>query len=83
LRPLGYLWVPAPRKPERLLEFDPFDECKSHFWTHRNETGQEVVTVKCNRLKDVYPFVERNKEKEWTEVLKINNTIIHTVVFPL
>ncbi|CAF4031651.1 unnamed protein product, partial [Adineta steineri] len=81
--PLGYLWIPAPREPRRLIEFDPFDECKTHQWNHRNETGQKVVTVECNRLKDIYPFVEPNKTKEWIEILKINNTIIHTVVFTL
>ncbi|CAF1224971.1 unnamed protein product [Adineta steineri] len=83
LRPLGYLWVPAPRKPKRLFKFDPFGECKTHFWNHSIEVSQKSVTVQCNRLKDMYPFVEPNKKKEWTEMLKINNTIIHTVVFTL
>ncbi|CAF1105177.1 unnamed protein product [Adineta steineri] len=83
LRPLGYLWVPAPRKPKRLIKFDPFVECKTNFWNHRTESYQKPVTVQCNRLKDIYPFVEPNKKKEWIEILKINNTIIHTVVFTL
>ncbi|CAF4295170.1 unnamed protein product, partial [Adineta steineri] len=26
LRPLGQLWLPAPRNPKRLFGFDPFDE---------------------------------------------------------
>ncbi|CAF1088552.1 unnamed protein product [Adineta steineri] len=83
LRPLGYLWVPAPRKPKRLFKFDPFGECKTHIWNHSIEVSQKSVTVQCNRLKDMYPFVEPNKKKEWIEILKINNTIIHTVVFKL
>ncbi|CAF0972608.1 unnamed protein product [Adineta steineri] len=83
LRPLGYLWLPAPRKPKRLFRFDPFDECKTHYWDHRNENGQEEIAVECDRLKDIYPFVEPNKKKRWIEILKINNTIIHTVVFTL
>ncbi|CAF1186853.1 unnamed protein product [Adineta steineri] len=83
LRPLGYLWVPAPRKPKRLFKFDPFGECKTHIWNHSTEGYQKSVTVQCNRLKDMYPFVESNKKKEWIEILKTNNTIIHTVVFKL
>ncbi|CAF1173124.1 unnamed protein product [Adineta steineri] len=83
LRPLGYLWLPAPREPKRLIKSNRFDKCKSHYWNHRNESEQKQVTVECNRLKDIYPFVELNKKKEWIEILKINNTIIHTVVFTL
>ncbi|CAF3810476.1 unnamed protein product [Adineta steineri] len=83
LRPLGYLWVPAPRKPKRLFKLDPFEQCKTSFWNHSSENFQKSVIVECNRLKDIYPFVEPNKTKEWIEILKINNTIIHTVVFTL
>ncbi|CAF0780691.1 unnamed protein product [Adineta steineri] len=81
LRPLGQLWLPAPRKPKRFFGFDPFDDCKSHFWNHRIESGQEEVTVKCDRLKGIYPFVVQNNKTDWVEILKINNTIIHTVIF--
>ncbi|CAF1095252.1 unnamed protein product [Adineta steineri] len=81
LRPLGQLWLPAPKRPKRMFQFDPFDECRSHFWNHRNESEQEEVTVKCDLLKDIYPFVEQIKnETNSIEDLKINNTIIHTVI---
>ncbi|CAF0989700.1 unnamed protein product [Adineta steineri] len=81
LRPLGQLWLPAPRNPKRLFGFDPFDECRIHYWNHRIETGQKVVTAKCNRLRDIYPFVVQNNKTDWVEILKINNTVIHTVIF--
>ncbi len=39
---------------------------------------EHQITSECKELEDIYPFVERNNS---TEVLKINNTIIHTIVF--
>ncbi|CAF1519752.1 unnamed protein product [Adineta ricciae] len=82
MRPLGELWLPAPRQAQKLFEFDPFDECKTHWWNHRNETGDYVNSQKCADLKDFYPFVEKNNQSNsTTEVLKINNTIIHTVLY--
>ncbi len=80
LRPLGRLWVPAPRKSERLFQFDPFDKCITHSWDHRNEIGQTKITMDCNDLKDIYPFVEQSNKTDFIEILKINNTIIHTVI---
>jgi hypothetical protein len=81
LRPLGQLWVPAPRKPQEIFQFDPFDECLSHFWDHRNEIRIKQHRIKCNELKDIYPFVERNNKTNSIEILKINNTIIHTIIY--
>jgi hypothetical protein len=81
MRPLGELWLPTPRRPDKLFSFDPYDECKSHYWDHKNETGKETVTVKCADLKDIYPFVERTNQSNSDEILKLNNTIIHTIIF--
>jgi hypothetical protein len=78
LRPLGQLWVPAPNQPQRFLRKDPFEECLSHYWDHRNEIEIDQYTIQCKELKDIYPFVERSGS---TEILTINNTIIHTIVF--
>jgi hypothetical protein len=80
LRPLGQLWVPAPRKSERLFQFDPFDKCITYFWDHRKEIGQKKITMDCKDLKDIYPFVEQSNKTDFIEILKINNTIIHTVI---
>jgi hypothetical protein len=81
MRPFGELWLPTPRRPEKLFSFDPYDDCKSHYWDHKKETGQREVKVKCADLKEIYPFVERDNQSNSTEVLRINDTIIHTVIY--
>ncbi|CAF0979349.1 unnamed protein product [Adineta ricciae] len=81
LRPLGQLWLPSPRKPERFFRFEWSTECVGHFWDHRIEKGKQEVRVKCDELKDVYPFVEQANETQMAEVLKINDTILHTIIF--
>ena len=78
MRPFGELWLPAPRRPEKIFRFDPYDECKGHFWNHKTEEGQDEVTMKCDELKEIYPFVQRTREKE---ILMLNGTIIHTVIY--
>ena len=67
MRPLGDLWLPTPRKPDKIFQFDPFNVCKGHFWDHRNETGQKEILLKCNDLKHIYPFVERDNQPNSTE----------------
>ncbi len=72
-----------------IIEFNHFqyvsrrrnDDCKGHFRDHKNETGQEEITVKCAELKDIYSFVERDNQSNSTEVLRINDTIIHTIIY--
>jgi hypothetical protein len=46
MRPLGELWLPAPSKPHRIFQFDPYDECRGHFWDHRNEDSLDEITYK-------------------------------------
>jgi hypothetical protein len=81
MRPLGELWLPAPRKSRRLYDFNAFDNCKGHFYNHRREAGMRQVFVKCDDLKHIYPFVERDNQSGSTEILKINDTIIHTIIY--
>ena len=81
MRPFGELWLPAPRKPQLIFDFDPYDECKGHFWDHRNEVSQDEVTLQCDDLKEIYPFVDRSNTSKSVEILKVNDTIIHTVAF--
>ncbi|CAF3447468.1 unnamed protein product [Rotaria sp. Silwood2] len=81
MRPFGELWLPAPRYPEKLFDFNPYDDCIGHFWDHRNETGQEVISTKCDDLKHIYPFVERHNQSNSIEILRTNNTIIHTIFY--
>ena len=81
MRPLGDIWLPAPRNPKSLFRFDPFAECKGHFWDHRNETGQPELSVPCASLQDIYPFVQRSNGSNSTEILRLHQTIIHTILY--
>ena len=78
MRPFGELWIPSPRRPDRIFHFDPYDECKGHFWNHKLEEQQEEITMKCDELKEIYPFVHRN----FSEILIQNHSIIHTIIYP-
>ncbi|CAF4898131.1 unnamed protein product [Rotaria sp. Silwood1] len=81
MRPFGQLWLPAPRYPEKIFNFDPYDQCIGHFWDHRKETGQKEISSKCIHLKHIYPFVQRHNQSDSIEILKTNNTIIHTIFY--
>ncbi|CAF4123052.1 unnamed protein product [Rotaria sp. Silwood2] len=81
MRSFGELWLPTLRKPQEIFKFDPFDDCKGHTWNHRNEIGQKEIYFKCNDLKHIYPFVERQNQSDSMKILRTNDTIIHTVFF--
>lgn len=84
LRPLGQLWIPTPRKPQEFLQMNPFNQCLSRSWDQRNEIEIKQRKIQCSQLNDIYPFVERiNQYNQYNamEILKINNTIIHTIIF--
>jgi len=81
MRPLGELWLPAARQPQQVIKFDPFDLCKGHYWDHRNEKATIPIVLKCDDLKYIYPFVERDNQSNSTEILKLNNKIIHTIIY--
>ena len=81
MRPFGQLWLPAPRKPKKLFDFDPFDDCKSYYWNHKKETGQNETTVKCKDIQHIYPFVQRDNQSTNKEFLRTNHSIIHTVIY--
>ena len=82
MRPLGYLWLPAPREPQPTFKFDARKECNSHWHNHRTERRQTYVERNCSDLIDVYPFVQRNNRTKSIETLTINHTVIHTVIYP-
>jgi hypothetical protein len=81
IRPLGELWLPAPRDPQRIFGFDPYDQCREHYWDHRIELAKYEPAIQCNELKHIYPFVERNNQSKSIEILRTNDTIIHTVIY--
>ena len=81
MRPFGEIWLPAARKPQKIFAFNPYDDCIGHFWSHKNETGQEEITMKCADLKDIYPFTHRKNGTNTEEILKLNGTIIQTIIY--
>lgn len=81
MRPFGQLWLPTPRKPKQFFSFDPYESCEGHFWDHRIERSQKEIALKCSDLQDIYPFVIRNNQSDSIEILKINDTIIHKIIF--
>ena len=81
MRPLGELWLPAAHSPEKIFLFDPFDRCIGHFWDHRNEAGMGQIDVKCQDLREFYPFVQRDNRSNSTEILIRNHSIIHTIIY--
>ena len=81
MRPMGELWLPSPRSPEKFFPFDPYQTCKGKSYNHRKEKGGPEITLRCKRLFDVYPFVHRDNHSNSTEILKLNNQTIHTVIF--
>ena len=84
LRPLGQLWLPAPRIFTTISSTRTmFDVCITHFWNHRLEdSSKEPKTVQCSELNIIYPFVQQSTyETTSTEVLKLNDTITQTIIF--
>ena len=79
MRPFGPLWLPSPRKAYSLFPLAVFDQCKGHFWNHRNESDQARVSIPCDQLKEVYPFVQRTNHSR--EILRLNKTHLHTVIY--
>jgi hypothetical protein len=85
LRPLGSLWLPAPKSPRDYfisVNWTTYDhECFNGAWSHKYERAKEIdygsalrSSINCRELRKFYPFVERsltNKE----ERLVINDTI--------
>ncbi|CAM4783324.1 unnamed protein product [Rotaria magnacalcarata] len=89
LRPLGSLWLPAPKSPHDYfisvswITYD--DECFNGPWSHKYERVKEAdysnelkSTINCTELKEFYPFVQRSLiHKE--ERLIINGTVKHII----
>ena len=83
MRPLGSLWLQAPRDPLRLLPPTIDSICRTHVHNHRLERRQKSKKCKCSDLYNVYPFVQRTDLKMTIEALVINQKIIHIVIYPL
>lgn len=91
LRPLGPLWLYAPREP--MAHFDSQDmrnietKCWASSFNHRVErfVKDRARSAMCSQLTSTYPYVDRQCTSDsCTEYLKLGETtIIHKIRFPL
>ena len=87
-RPLGNLWLPAPRDTRGFLTAKYGHlSCSTHPWNHRWEVpAWRVYKVPCHTLKEYYPFVSRGKAGQKLfdggvkETLVLNEKIIYSVL---
>jgi hypothetical protein len=83
MRPLGYLWLPAPRIPQNIFYFDTENECSSSSYNHRFEAPQVSRKQKCSDFYQIYPFVKRSVSNKSIETLILDSAIIHTIIYPV
>lgn len=88
LRPLGSLWLYAPRQPMAHFEARKMTDietaCYAVPYSHKYERTMRVdlLDVDCTQLKPFYPYVERHCTNQCVEELKLGgNTTIHTLVY--
>ncbi|CAF3375873.1 unnamed protein product [Rotaria sp. Silwood1] len=89
LRPLGVLWLYAPREPMAHFESRKMryieTGCYAFPYSHKYERKlrNRALFIYCTKLKFVYPYVERQCVlNKCTEYLKLGSkTIIHKVVY--
>jgi hypothetical protein len=89
LRPLGSLWLLAPREPMAHFESRKMRQietaCFAYHYSHKHERllKQGTLYANCSELKSVYPYVERQCiSNKCTEYLKLgNSTIVHTLIY--
>jgi len=81
-RPFGTLELSSPRDPHGYFQSVQYlnveQVCSSQNWSHKFEQLKDKISVECQRLKQYYPFVERNSTSK-TEYLVLNNTLINVV----
>ena len=85
-RPLGSLWLPAPRSPHDYfltINWTTYAaDCFNGPWSHKFERTKEFdygldfkSLVLCEELKEFYPFVQRHSSTDKQERLIINGTV--------
>lgn len=85
LRPLGHMWLEAPRDTALFLRtrYGSF-RCASQNYRHRLESRRwfwDIPSVSCDSIVPYYPrvFPGEKQELDTLETLEFNNTIIQTV----
>ena len=81
IRPLGPLWLAAPRAPEKILPENVDSECRSHKYDHRLEMRKVSKIYNCSDFFHIYPFVRRSGPRKSVEKLMISSKLIHTVIY--
>ena len=87
LRPLGSLWLNAPREPMAVFESRRMKPsgCFVFPYSHKHERAMRTKTLfaACTKLKSFYPYVERQcVSNRCVEYLMLgNNTIIHSTIY--
>lgn len=91
LRPIGSLWLPAPRNVEKFLEvrakyhysnLSIKDKCYLQQYSHKEERVKYRKTmVKCSELRNTYPYIEKHCDKDFClESLMLNDvTMLYTI----
>jgi len=90
LRPLGPLWLYAPREPmahfesRKMLQLET--TCFTNPYSHKYERlmRNDVLYINCSELQSIYPYVKRKCDSNsCTEYLTLgDSTIIHTLTYP-
>ena len=89
LRPLGTLWLPAPRnEPAYLLSTSYLNwdvNCIKGGYDHRNERSRDrPLHYNCSSFESFYPFVHTEcNNTHCVEQLKLENSILNTIVFEI
>jgi len=86
LRPLGPLWLFAPREPIAHFESRSmkYIDCYAFPYSHKYERllYQTTQYANCSKLKFIYPNVERRCTlTECVEYLKLGDEILHIITF--
>lgn len=81
MRPFGQVWLPAPKHPEHILAASVTNICIKSSYDYRTESFGKGHTANCSDLTDTYPFVVRDGTKKSMEYLKMEQSIVHTVVY--
>jgi len=83
-RPFNSLMLPAPCNTSLVLAkaIDNPSRCVSNYWNHMAEKYRpqsEILSVPCNQLHSLYPFVSRSSDNDdtVTESLVFNDTVLN------
>jgi len=97
LRPFAGLWLPAPRDTLAFLVamYPRKRHCSTAFYSHKLEQNMRSVSMRCHKMRNVYPFVHRRPaavvavqvgrsqrvavSPGIVEVLMLGDAVLHTV----